>query len=69
MLLDPEHPSLTPCHDQHSLLSYSVSPDAITTVVVDGKLLVEDGEPTEEEPVADRAEACARSLCYGEETP
>ena len=64
VMLDMNSPAWTPCFNPASLLVYSGNSSAVDTVIVDGKILMENHElkTLDEEKVLAEAANCARRL-------
>ena len=46
VIIDFDKSHLTPCHDIYAHLVYSVNKSDVDTVLIDGKIQLEDGELT-----------------------
>ena len=64
ILIDLDRPHLTPRHNIEAHIVYSAQSSDVSLVMVDGKILVEDGELTtiDEEKVLFEAARCAREM-------
>ncbi|MEM2412799.1 MAG: amidohydrolase [Candidatus Bathyarchaeia archaeon] len=64
VLVDLSKPHLRPLHDVYAVLVYSARGSDVDTVIVDGKILVENGRVLvlDEGAVMERAERCAADL-------
>ncbi|MEM2263482.1 MAG: N-ethylammeline chlorohydrolase, partial [Candidatus Bathyarchaeia archaeon] len=62
--VDLSKPHLRPLHDVYAVLVYSARGSDVDTVIVDGKILVENGRVLvlDEGAVMERAERCAADL-------
>jgi 5-methylthioadenosine/S-adenosylhomocysteine deaminase len=64
MLVDLRSPFVAPVHRVASALVFCCTPRDVRTVIVDGRLLIHDGEllTADESEVIDRAEVACRNL-------
>jgi cytosine/adenosine deaminase-related metal-dependent hydrolase len=65
VLLDLDHPHLTPCPDVVSAVVFQAQGFEVDTVLVDGRVVVDDREVTTLDPAAEvreRATAAARAV-------
>ncbi len=62
ILLDANHPLLTPAHDMTSNLVYSADTSCVSTVICDGKILMRNHVVEGEEEVIAKARECAAHL-------
>ena len=65
ILLDIDKPHLCPLNDPHSAIAYSAQGSDVETVIVDGRILMEnrDIKIIDEERVKFEANAIAKRLC------
>ena len=66
LMVREDHPSLamSDIHDEFSHLAYTLSPDAIETVICDGEILMNNDEIEDKQEILDKARQYARKLCY-----
>ncbi|MDY5969493.1 MAG: amidohydrolase [Bacteroidales bacterium] len=62
ILADLNNPAFTPCHNAVSNLVYSAHPDAIDTVIINGKIVMLHRIVKDEELIVNEARRCAQKL-------
>lgn len=62
VLVDLNNPAFVPCHNAASNLAYSAHADAIDTVVIDGKIVMQHRKVKDEALIVKEARRCAKKL-------